>query len=545
MHDRIAMTLQDDLTAADRRDARARRPDRHLRSRDRRLLHRPHARQHRGHVASVLDARHGRRRDAAGGRDHARRARPVAARRADRAQRRTGMELLAQGAKANGWPHDGRRQARTLELAESPTTSCGPPGRCATWPSNSGFCLVDQTKDRDRGERAGAQHRTPTVAADTVRLERSTTAARRGLRLVFEDDGPGIPDIEQALARRLHDGQRPRAGAGRGAPTRQRVRHRFQAGRRDAGRRSRDGRDASAAMLCARFQDRQHASRARGQDGSDSRRRTRSGSRRGDRGSAGARRHGDGDESRQARSPAAASCSCAPFRATGTLAIEIVRRSIAGPACANLPRRCATDTRRGHARHGSRGDPTGSRPLSTSTRSPAQGTALVARSGPATPPASAPGPSRAASAWRTRASACPGDACLVRSRRVRRTMDPDVRRPRSRADARGRRVASRGRGSSASGSALDDRRAPRAHPRAPCGRRGAPRSRSPRSTRGAAVVHFVGRREHRGHDPVADDARSLVSHHGIVGHDDPDRIQEFIYPLPAGCDARCCTPTGS
>ena len=54
MHDRLAMTLQDDLTERIVR-ARARRADRHLGARDRRLVHRPHARQHRGDVA-VLDA---------------------------------------------------------------------------------------------------------------------------------------------------------------------------------------------------------------------------------------------------------------------------------------------------------------------------------------------------------------------------------------------------------------------------------------------------------------------------------------------------------
>ena len=32
-----------------------------------------------------------------------------------------------------------------------------------------------------------------------VRLEALNDGSRRGLRIVFEDSGPGIPDVEQAL----------------------------------------------------------------------------------------------------------------------------------------------------------------------------------------------------------------------------------------------------------------------------------------------------------------------------------------------------------
>ena len=56
MHDRLAMTLQDDLTDADRRDRRARRADRHLGARDRRLVHRPDARPTSPRMARILDA---------------------------------------------------------------------------------------------------------------------------------------------------------------------------------------------------------------------------------------------------------------------------------------------------------------------------------------------------------------------------------------------------------------------------------------------------------------------------------------------------------
>ena len=53
-------------------------------------------------------------------------------------------------------------------------------------------------EDRDRRERAGAQHRHPRRRRH-VRLESLNDGNRRGLRLIFEDQGPGIADIEQAL----------------------------------------------------------------------------------------------------------------------------------------------------------------------------------------------------------------------------------------------------------------------------------------------------------------------------------------------------------
>ena len=51
MHDRLAMSLQDDLTAADRQDAGQGRAHRHLVARAGGLVHRPDARQHRRDVA--------------------------------------------------------------------------------------------------------------------------------------------------------------------------------------------------------------------------------------------------------------------------------------------------------------------------------------------------------------------------------------------------------------------------------------------------------------------------------------------------------------
>ena len=109
MHDRLAMTLQDDLTSRIVASARARRADRHLGARDGRLVHRPHARQHRGDVARAR-RRDGRRRHAAGGRDHAGRARAVADGRAHGAQHRAGHGAAAQPrSTARGREDDGPR----------------------------------------------------------------------------------------------------------------------------------------------------------------------------------------------------------------------------------------------------------------------------------------------------------------------------------------------------------------------------------------------------------------------------------------------------
>ena len=87
MHDRLALSLQDDLTERIVKDGRPRRADRHLRARGRRLVHRQDAREHRRHGASAR-RRDGRRRHAPRRCDHARRARSLAAGRSNRAQRR-------------------------------------------------------------------------------------------------------------------------------------------------------------------------------------------------------------------------------------------------------------------------------------------------------------------------------------------------------------------------------------------------------------------------------------------------------------------------
>jgi len=67
-----------------------------------------------------------------------------------------------------------------------------------TWAIEAGFTLVDQTKMVT----AASELARNTVAyggGGVARLELLADGPRRGLRVAFEDHGPGIPDIARAL----------------------------------------------------------------------------------------------------------------------------------------------------------------------------------------------------------------------------------------------------------------------------------------------------------------------------------------------------------
>ncbi len=91
------------------------------------------------------------------------------------------------------------------------------------WSQTLGFGLVDQTKvvtaaselARNTLDYGGGGH---------VRLEQLEEGVRRGLRLVFEDRGPGIPDIEQAM----RDGFSTGRGMGLGLGGAKRLSHEFE-----------------------------------------------------------------------------------------------------------------------------------------------------------------------------------------------------------------------------------------------------------------------------------------------------------------------------
>jgi serine/threonine-protein kinase RsbT len=66
------------------------------------------------------------------------------------------------------------------------------------WAAELGFSLVDQTKIVTAASEL-ARNTLIHGGGGTVRLEALTEGIRKGLRLTFADQGPGIPDVELAL----------------------------------------------------------------------------------------------------------------------------------------------------------------------------------------------------------------------------------------------------------------------------------------------------------------------------------------------------------
>ena len=80
-----------------------------------------------------------------------------------------------------------------------------------TWAAELGFGLVDLTKLVTAASEL-ARNTLDYGGGGTVRFEALNDGDRRGLRLIFEDHGPGIPDIELALK----DGYTTGSGLGLG-----------------------------------------------------------------------------------------------------------------------------------------------------------------------------------------------------------------------------------------------------------------------------------------------------------------------------------------
>src|ERR1700753_3171985 len=79
------------------------------------------------------------------------------------------------------------------------------------WSIELGFSLVDQTKMITAASEL-ARNTLDYGKGGTVHLEALQDGGRKGLRLTFEDHGPGIPDIEKALT----DGYTTGKGMGMG-----------------------------------------------------------------------------------------------------------------------------------------------------------------------------------------------------------------------------------------------------------------------------------------------------------------------------------------
>ena len=67
-----------------------------------------------------------------------------------------------------------------------------------SWAVEMGFSLVDQTKLVTAASEL-ARNTVVYGGGGTLRMEALEDGMRKGLRLVFADEGPGIPDLEKAL----------------------------------------------------------------------------------------------------------------------------------------------------------------------------------------------------------------------------------------------------------------------------------------------------------------------------------------------------------
>ena len=81
------------------------------------------------------------------------------------------------------------------------------------WAVEAGFSLIDQTKLVTAASEL-ARNTLVHGGGGAMRMELLSHGGRRGIRLVFEDQGPGIPDVEQAL----RDGYSSGSGLGMGLP---------------------------------------------------------------------------------------------------------------------------------------------------------------------------------------------------------------------------------------------------------------------------------------------------------------------------------------
>jgi serine/threonine-protein kinase RsbT len=80
-----------------------------------------------------------------------------------------------------------------------------------SWAAEMGFSLVDQTKLVTGASELG-RNTLEHGQGGQVRVEMLNDGSRRGLRMTFEDEGPGIPDVSLALS----DGYSTGSGLGLG-----------------------------------------------------------------------------------------------------------------------------------------------------------------------------------------------------------------------------------------------------------------------------------------------------------------------------------------
>jgi serine/threonine-protein kinase RsbT len=95
--------------------------------------------------------------------------------------------------------------------------------RVRDWAVTLGFSLVDQTKLVTAASEL-ARNTLVYGQGGTLLLEMVSNDSRRGLRLTFDDHGPGIPDVQLALK----DGYTTGDGLGLGLSGARRLSHDFE-----------------------------------------------------------------------------------------------------------------------------------------------------------------------------------------------------------------------------------------------------------------------------------------------------------------------------
>jgi serine/threonine-protein kinase RsbT len=90
------------------------------------------------------------------------------------------------------------------------------------WSIAAGFSLVDQTKMITAASEL-ARNALQYGGGGTLLLEQLNDGSKRGLRLTFEDQGPGIPDLDLAL----RDGYTTGGGLGLGLSGARRLSNEF------------------------------------------------------------------------------------------------------------------------------------------------------------------------------------------------------------------------------------------------------------------------------------------------------------------------------
>lgn len=95
--------------------------------------------------------------------------------------------------------------------------------KCRTWATEAGFRLVDQTKIVTAASEL-ARNTVQYGGGGVLLIELLDDTTRRGLRLTFSDQGPGIPNIERAM----QDGYTTGSGLGLGLSGSRRLMNEFE-----------------------------------------------------------------------------------------------------------------------------------------------------------------------------------------------------------------------------------------------------------------------------------------------------------------------------